>query len=75
MILCLLICDSSVNIIPLEFLLLPRRGSPKIMKYIESYFLEITFIVSVFSVINMVSSNQNKPDQIESKVASQILCR
>ena len=45
------------------------------MKYIESHFLEITFIVVFLSVVSMVSSNQNKPDQIESKVASQILCR
>ena len=58
-----------------ESLLLPRRGSPKIMKYIESHFLEITFIVVFFSVINMVSSDTNVNNQTESKIASQILCR
>ena len=45
------------------------------MKYIESHFLEITFIVVFFSVMNMVSSDTNINNQTESKIASQILCR
>ena len=45
------------------------------MKYIESHFLEITFIVVFFSVLNMVSSDTNVNNQNESKIASQILCR
>ena len=59
-----------------ESLLLPRRGSPSIMNFIESHFIEIAFIIVFISIINMTSTAKDNSATInESNVSQKIVCR
>ena len=54
-----------------ESLLLPRRGSPLFMNFIESHFIEIAFIIVFMSVVYMTSSEKDKSVTINDLNVSQ----